>query len=71
MLTRFRPVVTPNSRPIVWSFSPSAFSCSVGKGPLPTLVVYALTTPMVSLTLDRLRPRPVKTPPRQVLEAVT
>jgi len=43
--------------------SPSSFNCSVGKGPDPTLVVYALTTPIVVSTTYGGIPRPVITPP--------
>lgn len=46
-------------------------SCSVGNGPPPTRVVYALTTPMIFLMLVGGTPRPVQTPPTAVLEEVT
>lgn len=51
-------------------------SSSVGKGPEPTRVVYALTTPTMLLpgaaSAEGDRPaRPVKTPPRPVLDEVT
>lgn len=49
----------------------NTFSCSVGKGPPPTRVVYAFTTPMISFILKGLRARPVRTPPMPVLEEVT
>ena len=41
------PVVVPNSCPMVamWLPEGSEEGISVGKGPLPTLVVYALVTP--------------------------
>lgn len=44
---------------------------SDGKGPSPTRVVYALTTPITSpITLGG-KPRPVKTPPIEQLLLVT
>ena len=46
-------------------------SCSVGNGPPPTRVVYALTTPMVlPMRLGGI-PSPVHTPPIVVDEDVT
>ena len=47
------------------------FSCSVGKGPPPTLVVYALTTPIVLLMNLGGIPSPVHTPPIVAEEEVT
>ena len=41
-----RPVVTPNSFPSVRSNSPFSPVSSVGKGPDPTRVMYALAIPM-------------------------
>lgn len=46
-------------------------SCSVGNGPDPTRVVYALTTPMVFEIFWGGIPRPVQTPPIEVGEEVT
>ena len=43
---RERPVVAPNSTPSRRRVSPSAPKTSVGKGPLPTRVVYALEMPI-------------------------
>lgn len=63
-----RPVVTPNSRPISWRLEPTSPRSSVGNGPPPTLVVYAFTTPIIDFTFVGLRARPVKTPPRPVLD---
>ena len=40
-----RPVVAPNSLPIFPIFSPVSSKSSEGKGPLPTLVQYALKMP--------------------------
>ena len=42
---RRRPVTVPNSWPISTSLSPISSSNSVGNGPLPTRVVYALVMP--------------------------
>ena len=43
----FLPVTVPNSLPICPSFSPIELFCSVGNGPSPTLVKYALVIPSV------------------------
>lgn len=48
---------------MVWSFSPMLFSCSVGNGPSPTRVWYALTTPKIFLIAVGGIPRPVQAPP--------
>jgi hypothetical protein len=56
------------------SFTPLArltFNCSVGKGPPPTLVVYALMTPITFLIIVGGIPNPVQTPPIEVAEEVT
>src|SRR5919108_638151 len=45
---RARPVVVPNSPPASRIWSPSASSSSVGNGPAPTRVVYALAMPQTS-----------------------
>lgn len=68
---RFRLVVTPISAPFVCRNSPTSFSCSVGKGPSPTRVVYALTTPMISPIACGGNPKPVRTPPILQLLLVT
>src|SRR5512136_331300 len=68
---RGRPVVEPNSRPTWRSFSPSASSSSVGNGPLPTLVTYALEMPITSCSSLGLTPAPVQAPPAQVDDEVT
>lgn len=44
---------------------------SVGKGPSPTLVVYAFTTPITSPMLHGGSPKPVQTPPILQLDEVT
>lgn len=46
-------------------------SCSVGKAPIPTLVVYAFTTPYTSPTFCGGMPRPVQTPPTVQFDEVT
>ncbi|MGH0122175.1 UNVERIFIED_CONTAM: hypothetical protein FKN15_015479 [Acipenser sinensis] len=51
----------------------SKYSCKPvkGKAPIPTLVVYALTTPYTSPTFWGGIPRPVQTPPTVQLDEVT
>lgn len=44
---------------------------SVGNGPSPTRVVYALTIPMTVSIAYGGTPKPVHTPPTLVLDAVT
>lgn len=44
---------------------------SVGNGPSPTLVVYALTTPITSPIADGGKPSPVQTPPMLQFDDVT
>src|SRR5580704_2926579 len=68
---RGRPVVAPNSFPVFRSSSPVASSSSVGKGPPPTRVQYALLTPITSRIFWGATPRPVQTPAEIVLEEVT
>ena len=41
-------MTVPNSLPIVPNFLPISHFNSDGKGPLPTLVVYALTIPNIN-----------------------
>ena len=61
---RGRPVVAPNSFPLLRNSSPVASSSSVGKGPLPTRVQYALLTPITSRICWGATPSPVQTPGR-------
>ena len=68
---RGRPVVAPYSRPKARRRSPSSPSNSVGKGPLPTRVVYALVTPTTSSIRVGPIPAPVQAPPAVVFEEVT
>src|SRR5437016_628468 len=68
---RGRPVVEPYSLPRVRSCSPGWSRDSVGKGPPPTRVVYALETPITRCTCFGEMPSPVATPPAAALEDVT
>ncbi len=65
------PVVTPYSNPFSLIQSPTSFSCSVGKGPFPTLVVYPFTIPTALSIIVGPIPAPVHIPPATVLEDVT
>jgi len=65
--TRRRPVFLPRSRIIC----PSSSKSSVGKGPPPTRVAYALETPTTALIFVGPTPDPVHTPPAVVFEEVT
>src|SRR5665647_3755356 len=65
------PVVTPNSKPFSRIHSPVSFSSSVGNGPFPTLVVYALATPTALVIIVGPIPAPVHTPPAIVFDEVT
>src|SRR5690606_33658848 len=65
------PVVAPNSCPSLCSFSPLASKSSVGNGPLPTRVQYALVMPITSLIFEGAMPSPLQTPLLVVLEEVT
>src|SRR5579871_2691292 len=65
------PVVAPNSLPIFLSSSPVASSSSVGNGPLPTRVQYALLTPITSLICCGATPKPLQTPADIVFDEVT
>ena len=68
---RDRPVVTPNSWPMLRSRSPSSSSSSVGNGPLPTRVVYAFTMPMTRSMRVGPMPAPVAAPPATGFDEVT
>src|ERR1700742_2110194 len=68
---RLRPVLTPNSRPRVPRYSPISLSCSVGKGPEPTRVVYALTIPSTNPTRPGPSPEPDDAVPATVFDEVT
>src|ERR1700709_1109385 len=68
---RSRPVVTPTSPPVLRRYSPHWSSSSVGKGPEPTLVVYALRTPRTEVIAVGARPDPTAAPPAVGFEDVT
>ncbi len=64
-------MVTPTSPPIFLSASPSASNNSVGNGPLPTRVVYALRIPITRVIFVGPIPDPVDAPPAVGFEDVT
>ena len=68
---RGRPVVAPYSAPTARSLSPVASLSSVGSGPLPTRVVYALVMPMTEWIAVGPRPAPTAALPATVFEEVT
>ena len=70
-MRRGRPVVVPYSNPFSRRSSARSPKSSVGYGPAPTRVVYALATPMTDSNLLGARPRPEQTPPSEGLELVT
>src|SRR5438105_7379437 len=68
---RGRPVVAPNSLPNVRTSVANGSSISVGSGPAPTRVVYALTTPTTASMSIGAMPAPTAAPPDVVLLDVT
>src|SRR4029077_13304506 len=66
-----RPVTDPYSLPPSRSRLPMSSSSSVGSGPAPTRVVYALATPSTPSIALGGTPRPVQTPPMLALDEVT
>ena len=60
---RGRPVVTPYSPPALRSHSPCSVSSSVGNGPAPTRVVYALRMPITLVIRVGPMPAPAQAPP--------
>src|SRR3954470_21409715 len=68
---RSRPVVTPTSPPCLRRYSPLASNSSVGKGPEPTRVVYALRIPTTRSILVGPMPEPTAAPPAVGLDDVT
>src|SRR5438132_7243795 len=68
---RGRPVTAPYSFPLSRSRFPISPVSSVGSGPSPTRVVYALTTPSTRPTARGGRPSPVQTPPTDAFDEVT
>src|SRR5690606_37937225 len=68
---RARPVVAPNSFPSSLTPPASGLSNSLGRGPLPTRVVYAFTPPGTASMSVGAIPPPVAAPPDVVLLDVT
>src|SRR5512134_405185 len=68
---RGRPVVEPYSFPRSRMSCPSSSNSSVGNGPPPTRVAYALETPVTALILVGATPEPVHSPPAVVFEEGT
>ena len=66
-----RPVVVPNSWPLSLIISPTSSSNSVGNGPEPTRVRYALVTPTTFDILEGAIPEPKAAPAVVGLEEVT
>ena len=66
-----RPVVAPTSPPIFAIRSPKSSKISVGIGPSPTLVTYALTTPNIFSTSKGPQPAPEAMPAGEQLLDVT
>ena len=65
------PVVAPNSPPLARRSSPTWSVSSVGKGPSPTRVVYALATPTTRSIRVGPTPVPVSAPPAVGFDEVT
>ena len=65
------PVVAPYSCPTSLILSPIESKSSVGNGPEPTLVVYALNIPLIFFILFGATPRPEHAPAEVVFEEVT
>src|SRR5918998_272358 len=65
------PVVLPYSFPVRLMISPVSSRSSVGKGPSPTLVVYALVTPITRSSARGGMPAPTHAPPADGLEEGT
>ena len=57
--------------PLSRNFCPSSLKSSVGNGPLPTLVQYALNIPKTSPIRRGAIPKPVHAPAHTVFEDVT
>ena len=60
---------TPTSPPVVCRYSPHLSTSSVGNGPAPTRVVYALTIPITRSMRVGPTPVPVQAPPAVGLRA--
>src|SRR5579859_185630 len=68
---RGRPVTAPYSLPRARRMSPMASLISLGNGPSPTRVQYALVTPITERIAFGATPVPVTAPPEVALEEVT
>src|SRR6188474_98923 len=68
---RGRPVVAPYSPPTSRSFSPRASLSSVGNGPSPTRVQYALATPRILPIFLGGTPVPAEMPQASEFDDVT
>src|SRR5262249_955003 len=68
---RGRPVTAPYSLPRARRVSPTASLISVGKGPSPTRVQYALVTPITERIAFGATPVPVTAPPQLPLHDAT
>src|SRR5262249_17531739 len=68
---RDRPVTPPYSLPLSRKRLARSSESSVGKGPSPTLVVYALTTPRTASMARGPTPNPVQMPPTDAFDDVT
>ena len=68
---RGRFVTAPYSCPISLIFSPNSLSNSVGNGPSPTRVQYALNIPYTSPILLGATPKPIHAPAETVCDDVT
>src|ERR1700691_741044 len=68
---RGRPVTAPNSLPRLRSCPPNSPFCSLGNGPSPTRVQYALVSPITDSIALGATPVPIAAPPEVALEEVT
>src|SRR5215468_5422309 len=68
---RSRPVVVPYSCPTLRKCAPLSSNNSVGNGPAPTRVVYALMMPMTCVIFVGGTPDPTHAPPAVGLDEVT
>ena len=68
---RGRPVVAPNSLPRAARCRPASSCSSVGNGPAPTRVAYALATPSTYPISRGPSPLPAAAAPAVVLDEVT
>ena len=64
-------MVTPTSPPVLRRYSPLSSNSSVGNGPEPTRVVYALRMPITALIRVGPMPEPAAAPPAVGLDDVT